>query len=101
MIDCSVDEFNKLNAAQALKAIAKVAKLAVHRGYAHITDALKKSDSELVPVFDDLWAQEPQTALALIFDEVDYITPGSPTRSHWRTDFNPFCRHWCQALVNG
>lgn len=82
MIDCSVDGFNGLHAPEALKAIAKVAKMAATRGYAHITEALKRSDKELVPVFDDLWSAGNSKPLALIFDEVDYITPASPTRSH-------------------
>jgi hypothetical protein len=38
MIDCSVDGFNKLSAGDALKAIAKAAKMASIRGYAHITE---------------------------------------------------------------
>jgi len=94
MIDCSVDGFNKLSATEALKAVAKVAKLASHRGYAHISEALKKTDEELVPVFDDLWAQNSATPLILIFDEVDYITPASPIRPHWRKDFNTFWREF-------
>lgn len=94
MVDCSVDGFNKLSASEALKAVAKVAKLAAHRGYAHISDALKRTDEELGPVFDDLWVQKSDTPLAIIFDEVDYITPSSPTRPHWRQDFNLFWREF-------
>lgn len=94
MIDCSVDGFNGLTASDALKTIAKVAKMAATRGYAHVTEALKRSDKELVPVFDDLWSAENPKPLALIFDEVDYITPASPTRRHWRKDFNVFWREF-------
>lgn len=94
MIDCSVDGFNGLRAPEALKTIAKVAKMAATRGYAHITEALKRSDKELVPVFDDLWTAGSPKPLALIFDEVDYITPASPTRAHWRKDFNVFWREF-------
>lgn len=94
MIDCSVDGFNKLNATDALKAVAKVAKLAANRGYGHISDALKRSDEELVPVFDDLWSQKTPFPLAIIFDEVDYVTPSSPTQMHWRNDFNIFWREF-------
>jgi len=31
--------------------------------------------------------------LILAFDEIDYITPGSPTCSHWRTEFIEFWRN--------
>lgn len=95
MIDCSVEAFYSLSAAEALRAVAKIAKMAATRGYAHITEALKRSDEELIPVFDDLWSSaEQRKPLALIFDEVDYITPASPTRMHWRQDFNSFWREF-------
>jgi hypothetical protein len=94
MVDCSIDDFNKLNASGALKALAKVAKMAATRGYAHITDALKRTDQELVPVFDDLWNTPSPPSLVIIFDEVDYITPDSPTAYHWRTEFNSFWREF-------
>lgn len=94
MIDCSVDGFNSLNSVDALKAVAKVAKMASTRGYAHITEALKRSDKELVPVFEDLWSNQNPKPLALIFDEVDYISPASPNRSHWKRDFNNFWREF-------
>src|SRR5690606_21028035 len=29
----------------------------------------------------------------LVFDEIDYITPGSPTNPKWKTEFNPFWRN--------
>lgn len=95
MIDCSVEAFYSLSAQEALKAVAKIAKMAATRGYAHISEAIKRNDSELIPVFDDLWSnQEHRKPLALIFDEVDYITPASPTKSHWRQDFNTFWREF-------
>jgi hypothetical protein len=55
---------------------------------------LKRSDKELVPIFDDLWSAEKPKPLAIIFDEVDYITPASPNRAHWREDFNIFWREF-------
>jgi hypothetical protein len=94
MVDCSIDDFNKLNADGALKALAKIAKLAATQGYAHIIDALRRSDQSLVPVFDDLWNTPSPPSLVFIFDEVDYITPDSPTAYHWRTEFNTFWREF-------
>ncbi len=98
MVDCSVGAFNGLRAESALRALAKVCKLAATQGYAHITEALKRSDEELIPVFDDLWSKGGAPALAIVFDEVDYITPDSPTALHWRSDFLPFWREF-RALV--
>lgn len=94
MIDCSVDAFNSLDASAALKAVAKACKLAANHGYAHISEAIKRTDADLVPVFDDLWKKGPVSPLAIIFDEVDYITPSSPNRPHWKTDFNVFWREF-------
>lgn len=94
MIDCSVDQFNKLGAQEALKSVAKAAKMAATRGYAHITEAMKSTDKEIVPVFDDMWSSPHKSPLAVIFDEVDYITPSSPTQNHWATDFNIFWREF-------
>lgn len=92
MIDCSLDEFNALPAAGALQAVAKAVRLAAHQGYAHVSEALRRNDQDLGPVLDDLWQQDRAHALAIIFDEVDYITPSSPTRLHWRRDFAAFWR---------
>jgi len=94
MVDCSMRRFNSLSAADALRALAKVSKLAAHRGYAHISDAMKRSDKELVPVFQDLWQQGERRPLVIIFDEVDYITPDSPASTHWRDHFNHFWREF-------
>lgn len=96
MVDCSVRAFNSLDAANALKALGKVRKMAATQGYAHITDALKKTDKELVPVFSDLWEQ-PDLArwpLVVVFDEVDFITPDSPVAAQWGTQFNDFWREF-------
>lgn len=94
MIDCSVDAFNSLDASSALKAVAKACKLAANHGYAHISEAIKRTDADLVPVFDDLWKKGPVSPLAIVFDEIDYITPSSPNRPHWKTDFNVFWREF-------
>ncbi|MDD2542427.1 MAG: ATP-binding protein [Desulfuromonadaceae bacterium] len=92
MVDCSVKEFYNLDADHALRALAKVSKMAATRGYAHITDALKRTDDGLVPVFDDLWAKGNNYPLAIVFDEIDYITPDSTHSAHWKIQFNDFWR---------
>jgi hypothetical protein len=94
MIDCSVDSFSKLSAQDALRAIAKATKMAYTRGYAHISEALKRPDDELSPVFDDLWSKDSPHPLSIVFDEIDYITPASPTQQHWKQDFNIFWREF-------
>lgn len=95
MIDCSLPSFNQLSASDALRAVAKVSKMGATQGYAHISDALKRTDKELIPVFQDLWEKKPSTLpLVIVFDEVDYITPHSPTAPHWQNEFNDFWREF-------
>lgn len=95
MIDCSVEAFYGLGAKEALGVVAKASRMAATRGYAHITEALKVSNEEILPVFDGLWSNaEHKKPLALIFDEVDYITPASPTAPHWGDEFNRFWREF-------
>lgn len=55
------------------------------------------SSSSDVPISEAVQALEEQIReckkpLIFIFDEVDYITPGSPTSPGWRTEFNVFWR---------
>jgi len=101
MIDCSLKGFNKLSSDEALKSLAKVAKMAATRGYAHISDALKRTDKELIPQFEDLWAHPNTKPLLIIFDEIDYISPDSPTAPHWKSQFNDFWREFRVLVQEG
>jgi hypothetical protein len=94
MIDCSLKDFNKLNAQEALRVLARVSKFAANRGYAHVSEALQRSEDGLIPVFSDLWLKEKIAPLVIVFDEVDYITPGSPSSPHWSEHFNEFWREF-------
>lgn len=99
MVDCSLRGFNQLGAQDALRAVARLARLANEQGYAHISQTLRRSDGDIMATFDALW--EPGAAkapLLVVFDEVDYITPDSPTSEHWNRDFNEFWREF-RALV--
>ena len=96
MIDCSKDEIWGMNANQLMLSIAKAVEEAEHNannyisithtdesisiteGARKLTEAIKKS---IRPVI-------------IFMDEVDYITPGSPTASHWTKEFNVFWRNF-------
>ncbi len=95
MVDCSRDDIWQLNAAQLLGSIAFTAEIAV---------ANKEKYSKLSTVNSDIQVAEGRQRLesainsvgrpfVLVFDEVDYITPGSPTNIQWRTNFNVFWRN--------
>ena len=99
MIDCSLRGFNEMRAAEALKAVARLARLASHQGYAHVSQTLRRSDHDIMATFDALWqANSPKASLLIVFDEVDYITPDSATSPHWKNEFNDFWREF-RALV--
>ena len=71
-----------------------------------VNDALNYSTdsyTQTVPLQEDVSAPEAATILLqtlkaksapvlLMFDEIDYISPSSPTFPHWRSDFNIFFR---------
>jgi hypothetical protein len=48
---------------------------------------------------------EPGAGHIVVFDEIDYISPGSPTAIPWQSEFNPFWRNlravYQQAALSG
>lgn len=99
MVDCSLRGFNELSAQEALRSVATVARLASQHGYAHISQALRRADGDVMTTFDAIWSDHHgNNTLLVVFDEVDYITPESPTAPHWKTDFNEFWREF-RAIV--
>lgn len=95
-VDCQTDGVFRLGAAQLLNSIAGT------------MESFRESNAgevyELVPIVDEISMEAAaqrlnSIAVSLIrpciiaFDEVDYITPGSPTASHWRADFIEFWRN--------
>lgn len=98
MVDCSLKGFNELNAQDALQAIARLARLADRHGYAHISQTLRQGDADVHGTFEGLWSDTSARPLLIVLDEVDYITPQSPTSPHWSTEFSPFWREF-RAVV--
>lgn len=95
MIDCSKDEVFELTAQDLLFSISRtVEKLqASEENYSNIDcqsggGNLSGAGKRLE---DSIFASS-RTVL-IVFDEVDYITPGSPTAEHWTQDFNKFWRN--------
>ena len=95
MVDCSRDDVFELNAAKLVNSLANSISVA---------DVSYKSYSPLVPVDVDVDMKNARDELEekvlrseypiiFIFDEIDYITPGSPTNQNWRNEFNIFWRN--------
>jgi len=94
MIDCSDDQLFSMRYDKVLDYVAKTIELAIsgEGGYASSTQALTLLPTDLSLLFADLPVRLGSKPLAIIFDEIDYITPGSPQAMHWKEDFNPFWR---------
>lgn len=94
-VDCSQDGIFQLRAAGLMTSIAATIDDALHEGLSSID--LKIADKNLSPMEASKCLIEAVEAvsrpLILAFDEVDYITPASPTASHWKNDFIEFWRN--------
>jgi hypothetical protein len=95
MIDCSRDDVWSMSAAQLLDSLAISAANAAQSAipYASLSPSLRPGDLRAARDNLQAFALTLSKPLILIFDEIDYVTPGSPTRSEWRTEFNLFWRN--------
>lgn len=96
MIDCSKDHIAGMRANQLLHAIASAVHVAsqTDERYSVIqqsatTEPISTCTDHLLKIVNSC-----QLPVILFFDEVDYITPSSPTASHWQAEFNPFWRNF-------
>jgi len=95
MVDCSRDDVWNLNSAELLSSIAASAELAVANGANYQKLVVSSKGillSECRSKLEDT-IQGIGRPFILVFDEVDYITPGSPTNPDWRKEFNIFWRN--------
>lgn len=95
MIDCSKDDIFELSAEGLLSSISFTLQKMNAEGSSYCA-------LEIDPKAGDLSSARRSVQEAvldgggvvlIIFDEVDYITPGSPTVGHWGLDFNRFWRN--------
>jgi hypothetical protein len=93
MIDCSRDQIWKQSGPQLLASICHSLEKAIEgsMGYCIVEEnkggLISDVENRLVKII-----QSCDKPIVLIFDEVDYITPGSPTSRNWKADFNQFWR---------
>lgn len=97
VIDCSRDDVWSLTGASLLESIAKSIQLALDAGERkyEIIPAIDCPESDCSVSRDKLLGAVKSVGRPVIifFDEVDYITPGSPTApDHWLSHFNAFWR---------
>lgn len=93
MVDCSLDAVGSSDAGALLAAIAGAAEAATSspNRYTAVadrgTETLEAATKRLLSTLSRI-----EHPLIVVFDEVDYITPGSPTVGTWKQNFNPFWR---------
>lgn len=95
VIDCSRDEVWSLNSSELMLSIATSLDIA---------KSMPERYCSLDPITTDIDIKDSVKKLTesimtsnlpviIVFDEIDYITPGSPTGKHWIDDFNVFWRN--------
>lgn len=95
MVDCSRDDVWDLNAAQLLNSITQSAEKAIadNIGYAKLTPTKDNTSISTARTSLESLLRSIKKPFVLVFDEIDYITPGSPTNHQWSEEFNPFWRN--------
>jgi hypothetical protein len=94
-VDCEDDSLSEMSAGGLLNSIAGALNEAVeddsdpYRSTTPLSGDYKPADSGRVLLHIIRNSSAP---ILLVIDEVDYITPSSPTAAHWATEFNPFFR---------
>lgn len=95
MADCSRDAICQMDAPRLLLSIGAAVERAGQSEdyYSPIAPAGDECGLNEAQEFLTAVIREAPGPIVLVMDEVDYITPGSPTASHWKTQFNPFWRN--------
>lgn len=95
MADCSRDEIFEATAEILLNSLARSVMSVASSGNTYGRLVVHSRTGSLIEARDLLGRSiaSVDKPVILIFDEIDYITPGSPTSSHWKSDFNKFWRN--------
>lgn len=96
MVDCSRDEIWELSAEGLLDSIccSAIAALDAQESYRSVSPTrAAEMGSEGVTRLQEVVLKCGKPVI-VFFDEVDYITPASPTSDYWRKNFNRFWRNF-------
>jgi len=97
MIDCSKDEIWSLSAIDLFTSLFFTIKemRESNTNYSTLLSSCITSDNMsecTIKLINEIILYE--VPIIIIFDEIDYITPGSPTGAHWYDQFNDFWRNF-------
>lgn len=95
MIDCSKDDVWSLDASSLMNSIANTLQHSLDNqsNYENIITSRKNVVLSKVRKQFENTLKETKKPFILVLDEVDYITPGSPTNKKWHEEFNIFWRN--------
>jgi hypothetical protein len=95
MLDCSQDAVWASSAPRLLLAIRQAIAACRDADHYAVVTSVPATAGDIASEASALTAQvlKADRPLLLFVDEVDYITPGSPTSPSWRVEFNPFWRN--------
>jgi hypothetical protein len=91
MIDASAEALHSLDANQFQQAVAATAARATEQQYAVAATVVQEGIGRSTPLLAEL-SKQREKPLILVFDEVDYIGPRSPSNPSWARHFVPFWR---------
>ncbi len=96
MIDCSKDDIWSLNATELMWSIAHCVSETVEKGKSYVAVSPHAGGESISDGRDKLTEaiRSCGQVIVILMDEVDYITPGNNSASHWQTEFSVFWRNF-------
>ncbi len=96
MIDCSKDDIWSLDANDLMSSIAQCVTNTIAQGENYVAVSPHRSSQSISEGRDKLTEAilSSEHVVVVLMDEVDYITPGNSSATHWQTDFSMFWRNF-------
>lgn len=96
IIDCSKDHIWSMTASQLMNSIAESVEKSLTNFDTQTIVNESTSNSSIHDATSKLLkaVNSAEIPIIIFFDEVDYLTPGSPTGPHWASEFNIFWRNF-------
>ncbi len=96
MVDCSKDDIWSLDASQLMWSITDTVQRAIRTETKYLSVSPRRWTKSISEGRESLIESigSCRKVVIVFMDEVDYITPGSPTAGHWQTEYNIFWRNF-------
>lgn len=96
VIDCSRDDIWSLDASGLMGSCAHCVKLAVDKGDNYVAVRPRKTSASISESSEKLIEaiRSSGKVVIILMDEVDYITPGNSSATHWQSEFTVFWRNF-------